>query len=195
MKEPSRKQRSAKAPAGASNKRRIKRVVSQEVLTGWIYNHVTNSDWDSIIDMLEAMLEDDRRDHWLRLELAMAYQRKSDYDNALKHARLSLGIAPDCAMTQWIVALTHLARGEFKEASEMAEGLINRSSAEIMHGPCGNGSDCDLHTAQAETIINDSRMLMSIYYCESGYQKLSCYFLTMYKRNVAKGIGTMLMEC
>lgn len=176
------------------NKRKIKRVVDQELLIHVIDEHAANSDWDSIIEILEPWLENDCRDHWLRLELAMVYQRKFDFDNALIHARLALRIAPDCAMTQWTVALIHLARCEFKEASEMADELINRSSSEIMHGPCGTGSDCDIHTAKAETLANDSKMLLAICYHEMGYEKISRHFRQLYKRRVAKGIGTMFPQ-
>lgn len=174
-----------------SNKIRIRRIVSRDVLQRTFDNLMEEGKCDEIIEIVEMLLTKEQPDHWLLIQLASAYHSKSDFGMALEVYTDAMWIEYDCPTVRWCLAYTLMRRQQFTEAIEMMEDLMSRGARQIAEGPCGRGSDCDLCLSRAESLINDSRFVIAVSYLALRRYGLSRYYLNVYKSYLKRGVETV----
>ncbi|MEJ1241884.1 hypothetical protein WBG78_27305 [Chryseolinea sp. T2] len=173
---------------------RVNRTISQELFLDVMDELSESGDWDTLIDIINSLLRKTEPDHWLQGVLAGAYYGKGDFDLALQSINKAISICGGCPLTRWTCAQILFYNGEYVHALEVLNKLMCEPAREIHAGPCGSGSDCNLTLDRAEGVLNDSRFLTAACYQRLGYRCLYQYFLTVYKRYLAKGVGTCYAE-
>lgn len=174
-----------------SNKIRVTRIVSRDVLQRTFEHLLEEGKCDEVIEIVEMLLAKEQPDHWLLIQLASAYHSKSDFAMALEVYTDAMWIEYDCPTVRWCFAYTLMRRQQFTEAIEIMEDLMSRGAEQIAAGPCGRGSDCDLCLSRAESLINDSRFVIAVSYLALRRYGLSRYYLNVYKAYLKRGIETV----
>ena len=168
--------------------------MSREELRQRLPDLSQTNDLNAIISTIEPLLHGNHSDHWLLVQLAAAYCDNGDYDHALIRSAEAMWIEYDCPLARWVFAYALLLRGQFEEAVDVLEELIQQTPGKIAHGECGRGSSCAIDVAYAERIINDARLIIGAAYAELGYRTLCRFYLNMYKRHVEDGCDTVFPE-
>lgn len=79
---------------------------------------------DKAIELYQEAFKQDRENHAAAFELARLYLEREEIEQALKHAKLAVDIAPDIEWYQMLLAEVHQKDNAFDEAAMLYEGLV-----------------------------------------------------------------------
>lgn len=138
------------------NRTRINRAVDISALRRQFRDFAENEAWDEMIKTIQPMLMEKPRDHWLLTQKASAYLFKHDYNSALMYAVDALTIEMNCPMAKLIFAHALASQGQLTEAAEFWKSAIRGGVRHLVHGRCGEGSDCNISMTRAKLIVDDA---------------------------------------
>lgn len=128
-------------------------------------------EYDQAIVLLRKMLKQSPDCHWAWFGLSSAHYEKKQYKRALRYARKSLSIVPDCPQALWHCAgaLSHTAsilgiEENFQKAYDIYKTLLKKGVLGLDKMTCCNeGHNYNIG------FINDCRLAISI--CAYGMNK------------------------
>ncbi|MEJ1237912.1 hypothetical protein WBG78_07285 [Chryseolinea sp. T2] len=144
--------------------------------------------FDALIDYIKQAQKKTRDDHWLMMQLALAYLFKQDYQKTHKALRDAMILHDDCIMVPYLSGHLFLQKGEWTKAASLFQIVIDAGVEAIY-----NYSSClccgEEH--QAHSIVADSNFLLSECYNYLGCKEQAVFHRNLHRKAVSEGVRSI----
>ena len=153
-----------------------------------IHSFYEKDDWKGAIDYINNIQKRMGKNHWLMMQLALAYIQKRDYVQAKHKLAEALKLHDDCVMIPFFCGVVSLEEGNRNVAVDffkMVTGLSVDTIVELSSCPCC----AEKH--QAQTVLADSNFLLSECYGYLGFNDLAKVHRSEHRKAVEEGVDSL----
>lgn len=141
--------------------------------------------WQEAIALAKSLLKEVPEDHWLLTRISSSYYEARQYRNALKYAKKSLVLAPNCPLALWDFAGALDMLKESRKAIEIWKKLLRKGVEKIAFDECGEG------LRWTESLLNDCRYRIGCSYSDLGKKKLAIKYLKAHLAHRRAGLPSL----
>ncbi|MGC3947737.1 MAG: hypothetical protein QM762_25075 [Chryseolinea sp.] len=156
-----------------------------------IHSFYDKDDWEGLVDYINSTEKRMGKNHWLTMQLALAYIQKRDYPRAKRKLAEGLKLHDDCVMVPFLCGIVFLEEGDRNAAIEFFKMLTSLSVDKIVDlASC----PCCAEMHQAQTLIADSNFLLAECYSYFGFNDLAKQHRSVHQKAVNNGVRSLYIE-
>lgn len=156
-----------------------------------IHSFYDKDDWEGLVDYIKSAEKRTGKNHWLTMQLALAYIQKRDYPRAKRKLAEGLRLHDDCVMVPFLGGLVFLEEGDWTAAVEFFKMVTSLSVDKVVDlASC----PCCAERHQAQTLIADSNFLLSECYGYLGLTDLAKVHRSVHRKAVDEGVRSLYKD-
>ena len=154
-----------------------------------IREYQDKQDWDGLVDYLaNYALKRTEKDHWLTVQLAIAYIEKRDYTNAKKTLRAAIVLNDDCVIVAFLSGFVVMQEDKCSTAVLFLKAITEAGVNKIFkYASC----PCCAEKEQAQSIVADSNFLLSECYSNMGNSQQAILHEMLHREAVRDGVASL----